>query len=115
MKGGEKEMKKFVFVYHGKTTPEDINPEAMKATMDKWMAWFDTFKDSMVDGGNPFAKDAKSVTAKGVEVISAENWPATGYTIINAEDMEAATEIAKGCPVLEDGEGSVRVYEAMPM
>jgi hypothetical protein len=109
-------MKKFVFVYYGKVRAEDISKEDMKASMDKWMAWFGTFKDKMVDGGNPFAPGAKSVTAKGVETIPADKWPAKGYTIINAKDIDEATEIAKGCPALEDDpEGTVRVYEAMPM
>ena len=109
-------MKKFVFLYYGKTRPEDISKEEMKKTMDKWMAWFGTFKDKMVDGGNPFAAGATSVTAKGVETIPADKWPAKGYTIINAKNMDEATEIAKGCPALEeDSEGTVRVYEAMPM
>lgn len=109
-------MKKFVFVYYGKTTPEDISKEEMKNVMAKWMAWFDSFKDQMVDGGNPFASGAKSVTTKGVETIPAEKWPATGYTIINAKDIDEATEIAKGCPVLEGAsEGTVSVYEALPM
>src|SRR5258708_7403994 len=109
-------MKKFVFVYYGKVRAEEISKEAMKSTMDKWMAWFGTFQDKMVDGGNPFASGAKSVTAKGVETIPADKWPATGYTIINAKDIDEATKIAKGCPVLEENsEGTVRVYEAMPM
>jgi hypothetical protein len=109
-------MKKFVFIYYGKVTPKDISKEDMKAVMDKWMAWFDTFKDQMVDGGNPFAVGAKSITAKGVEAIPADMWPAKGYSIINAKDMDEATEIAKGCPALvDDSEGAVRVYEAMPM
>jgi hypothetical protein len=108
-------MKKFVFVYYNKTRSEDLIKEELKASMDKWMAWFGTFKDKMVDGGNPFAPVAKSVTAKGVETIPAEKWPATGYTIINAKDINEAAEIAKGCPVLERNEGTVDVYEAMPM
>ena|SRR5216683_2254262 len=109
-------MKKFVLVYYGKVRPEEINKEEMEKTMDKWMAWFGTFKDKMVDGGNPFAAGAKSVTAEGVATIPADRWPAKGYTIINAKDMDEATEIAKGCPALEeDSEGAVRVYEAMPM
>jgi hypothetical protein len=109
-------MKKFVLVFYGKVRPEDISKEEMEATMGKWMAWFGTFKDQMVDGGNPFAADAKSVTAEGVETIPADMWPATGYTIINASDMDEATKIAKSCPVLEGaGEGAVRVYEALPM
>ena len=109
-------MKKFVFVYYGSVRPEDISKEDMKKTMDKWMAWFGSFKDKMVDGGNPFAPEAKAVTAKGVETIVADMWPAKGYSIINAKDMDEAVEIAKNCPALEDDDkGTVRVYEAMPM
>src|SRR6266566_5038503 len=109
-------MKKFVFIYYGKVRPEDISKEDMKSSMDKWMAWFGTFKDKMVDSGNPFAAGAKSVTAKGIETIPSDMWPAKGYTIINAKDMNEATKIAQGCPALvDDREGAIRVYEAMPM
>jgi len=105
-------MKKFVFVYYGQTRPEDIDKEDMKKTMDKWMAWFGTFQDKMVDGGNPFAPGGKSVSANGVKAVDAK--PATGYTIIKAKDIDEAAEIAKGCPVIES-DGSVQIYEAMPM
>jgi hypothetical protein len=109
-------MKKFVFIYHGKVRPEDIAQEEMKDTMDKWMAWFGTFKDKMVDGGNPFAAGSKSVTANGIETMAPDMRPAKGYTIINASDINEAAEIAKGCPALsDDSEGSVSVYEALPM
>jgi hypothetical protein len=109
-------MKKYVLIFNGKLRPEDIGEEVMKETMDKWMAWFGTFKDQMVDGGNPFAPGAKSVTEKGVETIPAEAHPAKGYTIINAKDMDEAVEIAKGCPALkDDSEGAVSVYETLPM
>lgn len=109
-------MKKFILIFHGKVRPEDISQEDMKNTMDKWMAWFGTFKDQMVDGGNPFASGAKSVTAAGIETIPADMLPAKGYTIFNAKDIGEATEIAKGCPALvDDSEGAVRVYEALPM
>jgi hypothetical protein len=108
-------MKKFVFVYYGKgVNPETVSPEDMKKTMDSWMTWFGSFKENMVDGGNPFAMDGKSVSSQGVETIAADKWPATGYTIINANDMDEAVTIAKGCPAITEG-GSVRVYEAMPM
>ena len=109
-------MKKFVLILYGKVRHEDISKEDMKKTMDKWMVWFATFKDKMVDGGNPFVAGAKVVTAKGVETIQANKWPAKGYTIINAQDMGEATKIAQACPALEDdSEGAIRVYEAMPM
>ena len=108
-------MKKFVFIYHGNVSSETVSKEDMKKVMDKWMAWFGSFQDKMVDGGNPFAPNGTAVTAKGIETVQATMWPATGYTIINAKDMDEAAALAKGCPVLDQNEGSVRVYEAMPM
>jgi hypothetical protein len=109
-------MKKFVFVYYGRVRPEDISKEETKEVMAKWMAWFGSFKDKMVDGGNPFASGAQVVTAKGAETIPADKWPAKGYTIVNAKNMDEAVNIAKGCPALVDDEdGAVRVYEALPM
>ena len=109
-------MKKFVFVYYGKVTHEAIAKEDMKKVMDQWMAWFATFKDKMVDGGNPFETNGMSVTKNGAEKIADDMWPAKGYTIINASDMAQATQIAKSCPALKDDpQGSVRVYEALPM
>lgn len=109
-------MKKFVFVYYGSVRSSDISEEDMEKTMEAWKAWFGTFGEQMVDGGNPFGNGAMAVTAEGTKEIPADMWPAKGYTIINAESMEAAMEIAKGCPALQDDpEGAVRVYEALPM
>src|SRR6185437_16613268 len=108
-------MKKFVFVYHGSDVMENADPETRKASMEKWMGWFGTFKDKMVDGGNPFASGGKSVSAKGATTVSHDMMPATGYTIINAKDMDEAVAVAKGCPLVESASGTIEVYEAMPM
>jgi hypothetical protein len=109
-------MKKFVFVLYGKVRAEDIPKEDMKKVMDRWGQWFGTFKEQLVDGGNPFSPVAKVVTKGGVETIPADKWPAKGYTIVNAKDMDEAVKIAKGCPaLLDDPEGAIRVYEALPM
>lgn len=105
-------MKKFVFIYFGSDVTRNASQEDRKASMDKWMAWFGTFQDKMVDGGNPFPPGGKSVSAKGVKDVDTK--PATGYTIINAKNIDEATEIAKGCPLTE-GDGAIQVYEAMPM
>ena len=34
----------------------------------------------------------------------------TGYTILKADSLDAATALAKGCPVLEGG-GQISVFE----
>jgi len=38
----------------------------------------------------------------------------TGYSIVSADSLDSAVELAKGCPVLEIG-GAVDVYEAIAM
>lgn len=38
-------MKKYIFEYYGKVSQEQMSKEEMKSVMDKWMAWFATFKD----------------------------------------------------------------------
>jgi hypothetical protein len=41
--------------------------------------------------------------------------PASGFSIVHADSMEAAMEMAQGCPILEGYNGQVTVYEAMEM
>ena len=40
--------------------------------------------------------------------------PLTGYTIVTADDLDAAVAMAKGCPILSSG-GSVEVAETIEM
>lgn len=108
-------MKKFVFVYYGGKNPHDLDKEEMKGIMDKWTKWFDSFKGQTADSGNPFGEN-REVTPEGVKPVAPDMWPAKGYSILNAENIDEVLEIAKKCPILEEGNGAtVRVYEAMPM
>ena len=109
-------MKKFVFEIYGGFNPQDLSKEKMKEVMSKWSKWFDKYKDKVVDSGNPFGPNGMSVTKDGAKRIASDMWPAKGYTIMNATDMDAAVKIAEECPVLLEGnDATVRVYEAMPM
>ena len=55
---------------------------------------------------------SKTVTASGVEDNGGSN-PLSGYTLVNADSIEAACEMAKGCPILVDG--TIEVAETMEM
>ena len=103
-------MTKFVFAYHGGKAPE--SPEEGAKVMAAWQAWFGTMGDAIVDGGNPVGP-SKTVSADGVADNGGSN-PLSGYTLIDAADIDAAVEHAKGCPILQDG-GSVEVAEAIDM
>jgi len=103
-------MKNYVLIYYNNGTREGVSPEESKAA---WGNWFGSLGDKIVDAGNPFADGGKAVEKSGVTTI--ENWPATGYTIVKADSIDEAAELAKGCPVLDEPDGAVRVYETMPM
>lgn len=104
-------MTKYIYVYHGGTAPD--SPEESQKVMAEWMAWFGEMGDAVVDGGNPLGT-SKTVSAGGVADDGGAN-PASGYTIVNANDMDAAVAMAKGCPMVKSGNGSVEVAECMDM
>ena len=104
-------MPKFMFIYHGGGRPE--TEEEGQRVMAAWMSWLDGMGDSVVDGGNP-AGLSKTVTASGIEDNGGAN-PVSGYTLVTAADIAAACAMAQGCPILENGAGTVEVAEAMEM
>ena len=96
-------MGKYVLAYQGGAMAE--TPEEQDTVMAAWGAWFGALGDAIVDGGAPFGASAK---VGGGPVGSA----LAGYSILEAADLDAAVELAEGCPVLSSG-GSVDVYEAI--
>ena len=96
-------MKKFVFLYYGFEPPT-------QEIKDAWSNWFASIGDKIVDSGNPFGS-GREITHNRTEELPLDNGAITGYSIINAEDIDEAEEIAKGCPIIT----SVRVYEAVSM
>lgn len=103
-------MPKFVFVYHGGTMPE--TPEEGERQMQLWGAWMQGLGSDLVDGGNPVGQ-SRTVFADRVANDGGAN-PASGYTLVNASDMDDAIAKARGCPILQNG-GSVEVAEAIEM
>ena len=108
-------MPKFMVIYHapaswehmGNPTPEDM-AEGMKA----WMAWAERCGDGLVDMGTPLnggqrlSKSGASPSDKGV----------VGYSILQADNMEAAQALLQGHPHLDWAAGcEIEVHEAMPM
>lgn len=98
-------MTNYVLLYGGGGMPETDEEQA--AVMAAWGAWYAAMGEAVYDGGNPFSPVAKTVTADGVSDGSP---PATGYTVISADSIDAAVEMAKACPILDAG-GTVNVYE----
>ena len=99
-------MPKYLFVYHGGGMPE--TQEERDRVMAAWGAWFQDLGESIVDGGNPTGA-SKTVQNGSVADGGGAN-PASGYSLVNAADMDDAVKKAQGCPILAGG-GSVEVAE----
>lgn len=102
-------MAKYVLAYHGGKMPE--TPEEGAKVMEAWKSWFEGLGSAVIDGGNPCGM-SKTVTSGGVEDNGGAN-PISGYSLIEAANIDAAVEMAKGCPILDHG--TVEVAEAMDM
>ena len=67
----------------------------------------------MLDGGNPVGMSA-TVLADGSVVDNGGANPTSGYSLIEASDIDDAVAKAKGCPIRDVG-GSIEVAEALDM
>lgn len=101
-------MNKYLLVYSGGQMPltDAERTEALKA----WGEWYTALGSAVVDPGNPFGPVAKSVLPGGIVKEGPVGVMATGYTVLQANSLDEAIKMAKGCPVLI-GKSSITVYE----
>jgi hypothetical protein len=108
-------MSKFVFIYHAPMTPAEATPptpDQMAAVMEDWNTWAGRVGDGMVDFGTPLAGGVR-VTTEGT---SPSDRDVAGYSVIEADDMDAALELARNHPHLNmPGGCEVEVHEAQPI
>ena len=103
-------MNNYVFVYRGGL--EFKSPGEGAKHMAKWRAWVGGLGDASVNRGSPFGK-SKIISSGGVSDDGGSNH-LTGYSIVKADSLDAALEMAKACPHLDIG-GSIVVAEVMEM
>ena len=104
-------MAKYLFVYHGGKNPESDAEQA--EVMDAWGQWFGSMGSAVVDGGNPVGQSS-TVNPDGTVSGDGGANPASGYSLIEAADVDDAIAKAKACPILAAG-GSVELAEAFDM
>lgn len=99
-------MTNFVLAFRGQP-----NRGAVPGEEDAWGAWFGGIAGSIVDRGNRVVATRTVSAANGGDPATAA---LTGYVVVAANDLTAATELARGCPGLASGV-SVEVAEVMSM
>lgn len=101
-------MKNYFLAYYGE--PKFGGPEQAAAEKAKWEAWVGGLGGAVVDPGTPLGQ-ARRVSAGGVREGGADRL--LGFSIVKAESIDAAIEMAKTCPYL--AQGTIDVAEIMRM
>jgi hypothetical protein len=101
----------YAIAYYGE--PEFKSPEDGAKYQAKWRAWAGGLGDALVNPAIPLGMP-KTVSSAGVSDYSGSNRLA-GFSIVKADSMDAAVEMARGCPHLEHGTLDVAEVMEMPV
>jgi hypothetical protein len=104
-------MPNYLFVYSGGSgvSADEAERDAQYA---EWGTWFGELGSAVVEGGA--ATGAAKTVGPGGSVTDGGSRGLSGYSIVSADSLDSAVELAKGCPVIGIG-GAVDVYEAIGM
>ena len=89
----------------------NVSPEEMKKGMEPWNAWYKKCGKAIVDFGAALGKGS-CFDKKGSSKSKSE---VTGYSIVQAKDMDAVKAIVADHPHLMMTKASIEVLEIMPM
>jgi hypothetical protein len=103
-------MPQYIITYLGGDQPS--SPEEGKKHFAKYMKWLKSLGGAAISPANPL-KNTSTVNPDA-SISSGGTTTMSGYTVIEADSMDAALSIAKACPFLKIG-GSLEVSELMKM
>lgn len=113
-------MQKYMFLFRGgEDARAASSPEEMQQHLQKWGAWFKGLGGKFL-GGEPLDSEGKVLKGKKKALSDGPFAEAKdlvgGYAIVNANSLDDAVEIARGCPIFEhDGILEVRPVREMQM
>lgn len=113
-------MNEFAFIFRNDFHPEaGYSPDKLQEIMKQWQTWMGGMaaRGQLANPGTRLGGDGKTV--KPANIVT--NGPyaeikemITGIIVVKAANIDEATEIAKGCPILNAG-GNVEVRDIIPM
>lgn len=117
-------MAEFIYLYRNSTEARTAamgTPEARQKSMERWVAWLRDLesKGHVRSNGQPLEASGKIVKGGTRAIVDGPFAEAKdvigGYSIVVAKDATEAAELAKGCPALDDPDGSVEVRPVAAM
>ena len=117
----ETNSKRFMLILRGGRADRSLSPTEYGQVIQKYLNWIEGLRKSgNYEAGEPLEEDGKVLSGKSGGFVTdgpfAESKEAVGgYFIIKATDLNEAAEIAKGCPIFENGGTSeVRPIAVVP-
>jgi hypothetical protein len=112
---GEVTMKKFLVLYRSSVSAADqmanATPEQAKAGMDAWMSWANRAGSAIVDLGSPVGASVAVGSGGGGRA----DGHVGGFSILQAESLEAVKSLLVGHPHLMMPGGSIEVHEFLQL
>lgn len=109
-------MKKFLLLYNAKMPAEEqmkgATPEQAKKGMDMWTQWFQKAGSAIIDMGAPLGSD--TIVTK-TESMAKSGEFVGGYTIVQAETMDAVKTMLTSHPHFMQEGNTIEVLEVLPM
>jgi hypothetical protein len=101
-------MSEYLLLFRGTNWHQSLSAEEIRENLERFTAWFERLqREGKIKSGLPLVHTGKIVSGRNAVVDGpfAESKEAiAGFFIIQAENLEAAVESAKGCPGLDYGQ-----------
>jgi hypothetical protein len=105
---------RFMLILRGGKADKSLSPSEYGAVIQKYLDWIDELRSSGIyEGGEPLEEKGKTLSGNRGSLVTDGPFAEAketvgGYFIIKAVDLNIAAEIAKGCPIFDNG-GTVEV------
>jgi len=107
-------MGKYMMIYKGEATDmSEMSEEQAGEVMAKWGTWMEKVGGALSDVGAPFGTGV-SVVDNGT---TGSPLSLTGYSIVEAADLDEAQALSNDHPYLSEGNGnySIEIFELTPV
>lgn len=99
----------FMLLLRGGIPSRDLSPEQLQRQIEKYMNWIEGLRrNGHFLSGEPLDERGRVIAGKKAQTVtdgpfSESKETVGGYFLISAKDLEAAVEISRSCPILENG------------
>jgi len=113
-------MKNFMMLFHSEPNPNlEPSPEELQEEVKAWQDWIGGIaaQDKIKDPGEALGFEGKTLHPDGTITdgpYAEVKEMVGGYIVVKVDDLEEATELAKGCPALANG-GKVEIRDIMEL